>query len=90
MTRIGCSYSKPTSGDRPDARPDSFEIGCDNGEKVRIAFTIDCCDREAISWVATIGSIDSGDIRDLMIESVKRRFGLMDRLPAPIESRRQP
>ena len=58
--------------DCPDTRwcPDGFEIGCDNGEKVRIAFTLDCCDREAISWVATTGGIDSSDIRDLMIESV--------------------
>ena len=57
--------------DRPDRRwcSDGFEIGCDNGERVRIAFTLDCCDREAISWVATTGGIDSGDIRDLMIES---------------------
>jgi putative transposase len=55
--------------DRPDIRwcSDGFEIGCDNGERVRIAFTLDCCDREAISWVATTGGIDSGDIRDLMI-----------------------
>ena len=52
---------------------------------MRIAFTLDCCDREAISFVATTGGIDSGDIRDLMIESVERRFGLIDRLPAPIE-----
>ncbi len=73
--------------DRPDTRwcSDGFEIGCDNGERVRIAFTLDCCDREAISWVATTGGLDSGDIRDLMIESVERRFGLMNRLPAPIE-----
>lgn len=73
--------------DHPDTRwcSDGFEIGCDNGERVRIAFTLDCCDREAISWVATTGGIDSGDIRDLMIESVERRFGLIDRLPAPIE-----
>ena len=73
--------------DRPDIRwcSDGFEIGCDNGERVRIAFTLDCCDREAISWVATTGGIDSGDIRDLMIESVKRRFGLVSRLPVPIE-----
>jgi putative transposase len=73
--------------DRPDTRwcSDGFEIGCDNGERVRIAFTLDCCDREAISWVATTGGIDSGDIRDLMIESVERRFGLIDKLPAPIE-----
>jgi putative transposase len=42
-----------------------FEIGCDNGEKVRITFTLDCCDREVISWVVTTGGIDSSDIRDL-------------------------
>ena len=73
--------------DRPDTRwcSDGFEIGCDNGEKVRIAFTLDCCDREAISWVATTGGISSSDIRDLMIESVERRFGLVDKLPKPIE-----
>jgi putative transposase len=35
--------------------------------------------------VATTGSINSSDIRDLMIESVERRFGLIDRLPKPIE-----
>jgi putative transposase len=72
---------------RPDTRwcSDGFEIGCDNGERVRIAFTLDCCDREAISWVATTGGINSGDVRDLMIESVERRFGLVNRLPVPIE-----
>ena len=64
---------------------DGFEIGCDNGEKVRIAFTLDCCDREAIAWVATTGGIDSSDIRDLMVDSVERRFGLVDKLPKPIE-----
>jgi putative transposase len=33
--------------DRPDTRwcSDGLEIGCDNGERVRIAFTLDCCDR---------------------------------------------
>ena len=73
--------------DRSDTRwcSDGFEIGCDNGERVRVAFTLDCCDREAISWIATTGGIDSGDIRDLMVESVERRFGLVDRTPAPIE-----
>ena len=73
--------------DRSDTRwcSDGFEIGCDNGEKVWIAFTLDCCDREAISWVATTGGINSSDIRDLMIESVERRFGLISKLPKPIE-----
>lgn len=38
--------------DRSDTRwcSDGFEIGCDNGERVRVAFTLDCCDREAIAW----------------------------------------
>ena len=73
--------------DQSDTRwcSDGFEIGCDNGERVRIAFTLDCCDREAISWIATTGGIDGGDIRDLMVESVERRFGLVDKLPVSIE-----
>ena len=73
--------------DRPDTRwcSDGFEIGCDNGEKVRIAFTLDCCDREAIAWVATTGGIDSSGIRDRMVGCVERRFGLVDKLPTPIE-----
>jgi putative transposase len=75
--------------DWPDTRwcSDGFEIGCDNGERVRIAFTLDGCDREAISWVATTGGIDSGDIRDLLSDSVERRFGLVTRSPMPIEWR---
>jgi putative transposase len=64
---------------------DGFEIGCDSGERVRIAFTLDCCDREAIAWVATTGGISGGDIRDLMVESVERRYGLVNRLPVAIE-----
>ena len=73
--------------DQSDTRwcSDGFEIGCDNGERVRIAFTLDCCDREAISWVATTGGIDGSDIRNLMVETVERRFGLVDKLPVSIE-----
>ena len=41
---------------------------------MRIAYSIDCRDREVISWVATTGDMDSNDIRDLMIESVEARF----------------
>ncbi|SNT39131.1 HTH-like domain-containing protein [Noviherbaspirillum humi] len=32
---------------------DGFEVACDNGERVRVAFALDCCDREVMSWVAT-------------------------------------
>jgi putative transposase len=36
---------------------DGLEITCDNGEKVRVAFALDCCDREAMGNVATTGGI---------------------------------
>ena len=69
--------------DRSDIRwcSDGFEIGCDNGERVRIVFTLDCCDREAISWVATTGGINGNAVHDPMVESVHRRVGLVDQLP---------
>jgi len=54
---------------------DGFEIACDNRERVRVAFALDCCDREAMSWVATTGGITGDLVRDLMIEAVEARFG---------------
>ena len=64
---------------------DGFEIGCDNGEKVRVAFTLDCCDREAMSFLATTGGITGDDVRDLMLAAVEHRFGLVNRQPVTIE-----
>jgi putative transposase len=64
---------------------DGFELACDNGEKVRIAFALDCCDREAMAWVATTQGIKGEDVRDLMIASVESRFGQINRLPRTIE-----
>ena len=64
---------------------DGFEIGCDNGERVRVAFALDCCDREAMSFLATTGGISGDDVRDLMVAAVEHRFGRVNRLPATIE-----
>jgi putative transposase len=64
---------------------DGFEIACDNAEKVRVAFALDCCDREAMGHVATTGGIKGEDIRDLMVSAVEHRFGQINRLPAAIE-----
>lgn len=64
---------------------DGLEIGCDNGERVRVAFALDCCDREAMSFVATTGGITSEHVRDLMVAAVEHRFGAVNRLPATIE-----
>src|SRR5215217_5779878 len=64
---------------------DGFELGCDNGEKVRIAFALDCCDREAMGFVATTEGIKGEDVRDLMLTAVEHRFGRVNRLPHTIE-----
>ena len=64
---------------------DGLEIGCDNGEKVRVAFALDCCDREAMGYVATTGGITAEDVRDLMVASVKHHFGQVNKLPHAIE-----
>ncbi|MGQ3665306.1 IS3 family transposase [Citrobacter braakii] len=58
---------------------DGFEFGCDNGEKLRITFALDCCDREAIDWAASTGGYDSSTVQDVMLRSVEKRFG--DRVP---------
>ena len=64
---------------------DGFEIGCDNGEKVRVAFSLDCCDREVMSFLATTGGIRGEDVRDLMVAAIEHRFGRVNRLPVTIE-----
>jgi putative transposase len=64
---------------------DGFELACDNGEKVRVAFALDCCDREAISYVATTEGIKGEDVRDLMSIAVEARFGSVNQLPRVVE-----
>jgi putative transposase len=54
---------------------DALEFTCWNGEVVRVAFALDCHDREAISWVATTAGISGEMIRDMMVRSVEQRFG---------------
>ena len=46
---------------------DGLELSCDNGERVRVAFALDCCDREVMSWVATTKGIDAALVGDLMM-----------------------
>jgi transposase InsO family protein len=63
---------------------DVLEISCWNGEVVRIAFTIDTCDREIIAWQASTGGISGEMIRDLMLGCVERRFASL-RAPHPVQ-----
>lgn len=64
---------------------DGFEIACGNGERVRVAFALDCCDREAMSFVGTTGGISGDGVRDLVVAALEHRFGRVNRLPWPIE-----
>jgi putative transposase len=64
---------------------DGFELPCDNGEKVRVAFSLDCCDREAMSWVATTKGIDANLVGDLMMQAVEYRFGAGKTAPREVE-----
>jgi putative transposase len=50
-----------------------------------VAFALDCCDREAMSFLATTGGISGDDVRDLMVAAVEHRFGRVNRLPVTIE-----
>ena len=64
---------------------DTLMIRCWNGEKVEVGFALDCCDREAMSWVATTSSVTGEMIRDLMVEAVENRFGTIEKLPHPVQ-----
>ena len=54
---------------------DGFEIRCWNGERLQVAFSLDCCDREVMAFVATTGAITGELVRDLMAQSIEHRFG---------------
>ena len=64
---------------------DVFEIPCWNKEIVRVIFSLDCCDRELLSYIATTGWPSSETVRDLMVQSMEYRFGPVDRVPQTIE-----
>lgn len=65
---------------------DILEIKCWNGEKVFIAFSLDCHDREAMSYVAEKRPLFHGDIIRLMDQTVTHRYGeFIEKLPHPIQ-----
>ena len=45
-----------------------------NGEPVRVAFALDCCDRDIISWVVTTKGIYARLEDDLMMQAVEKRL----------------
>ena len=51
---------------------------------MRVAFALDCHDREVISWIATTAGISGEMIRDMMVRCVEQRFGAI-RAPHPVQ-----
>lgn len=64
---------------------DSLEFTCWNGDIVRIAFALDCHDREVIGWVAITAGISGDIIRDMMVGCVERKFAA-DSAPHRLQS----
>jgi transposase InsO family protein len=65
---------------------DILEIKCWSGEKLYVAFSLDCHDREAMSWVAEKRPLYHGDIIRLIDQTITHRFGeFVTKLPYPIQ-----
>lgn len=65
---------------------DILEIRCWNGEKVFVAFALECHDREVLGFVAEKRPLFHGDIMKLMDLSVTSRFGeYVEKLPKKVQ-----
>ena len=53
---------------------DITSIKCWNGEKIRVAVILDCCDRSIISWIAA-KRIQACDIEAMVQDALCKRFG---------------
>lgn len=63
---------------------DGFKIYCWDDEVVRVAFALDRCDREIMSWAASTTGVSGEMVRDIMLIAVERRFA-SDRVPHFVE-----
>ncbi len=69
-------HSGKISVDTPNTRwaSDITSIKCWNGEKLRLAIVLDCCDRSVIAWKAG-KHMQASDIELLVQEALFERFG---------------
>ncbi|CAM3861754.1 transposase InsO family protein [Kerstersia gyiorum] len=61
---------------------DAFEFRCDDGSSLRVAFALDCYDREAMSWAAITAGHSAEVARDVMLAALEHRFGGADHAPS--------
>lgn len=53
-----------------------MELSCDNGERVKVEFALDCCDREIVSLLETTKGIVTGLVDDFILNAMEKRIGL--------------
>ena len=73
----GKAHTGKVSTLRPNQRwcSDGFEVPCDNGERVRVIFALDTCDREVMAFSATTGGYSADMAQGVMLACVEKRFG---------------
>jgi putative transposase len=64
---------------------DGFEIGCDNGDRVCVAFALELLRSGGHELVATIRRHRWRSRADLILAAVEHRFGNIEKVPAAIE-----
>lgn len=74
----GCTriHTGKIAVEQPNTRwaSDITSIKCWNGQKLRVAFVMDCCDRSIISWKAGL-TMQACDIELLIQDALFTRFG---------------
>ena len=49
-----------------------FDVSYDGGDKLRVTFALDCCDREVMTRVVGTTGYRSDDVQNVMLEAVER------------------
>ena len=52
-----------------------LRLPCDNGERVRVIFALDTCDREVTAYAATTGGYSADMAQSVMLACIEKRFG---------------
>lgn len=53
---------------------DSFQIRCWDGNKLEVAFVMDTCDREILSYVAVTNHLSTHHIQNMLVLACEKRF----------------
>ena len=64
---------------------DAFGVQCWNGEQLQVAFSLDCHDRELMTYVTSTRGIDGELVRDLITETIEQRFGNVTQVPRAVQ-----